>query len=697
MANNDLSITVSKFAAVKCYRLGDTRITRSNKTSEDHNTIVVGLTLWFGILLDLNDWAFYDCRQVRDSVKGRIISYTLPSLKHEVDLGQLLTYLDEYNDILLDTLSSTLQFKAEDLLVRIASKKLNPEWNPLKGIILSILQGGVNRCKQNRDFVYEYVKSARQMFSFLKKLDVDRADLREEMYRDFLDFEKVLTRTTREQRSNPDYIALVSHMRDILLQHMDYFTMTPFVPKHGPGAVAQVSAKCWYDKYQQSCTDERVRELLGRCELGMEESYLPLVNKDISSTQTSRFVTVPKTWKKLRGISTEPSELQFWQQGVLHAIDRMFTNDSWWAARINLHDQSRSQEYAKMSSLTGEYATVDLSAASDSVTTQLVEDVFKGTLLGDWLLGTRSIFTVCNEQKIFIRKFAPMGSATCFPTEGIVFILVSEVAIAQTYNPILDEKGRVIVFGDDIVIPYYAVDRLFELFDLLGFSVNKEKSYWKGHFREACGIEAWNGQDIRPVRFKSCRSGPSKTNTDHAELSQLRSLANQFFDRGYHTARKWLLSMLFSKTVTIGKHDRTAQKALYSTFSGERSTLSSPQPTNFPLVRKYSRDLQTHKVKRIQWKEKLLTSLEASIHMQTLEKLNYLEWLIRHQPGLTPDEEEWYCRYDERTKKLVVRQLPEERQSTDSSKLPIGVVMVPTVKWGLPPSYDCISVAGHTF
>lgn len=695
MANNDLLSTVENFQSVKCYRLGDTRITRSSKTRDDHNTIVVGLTLWIGILLDLNDYLLCENRQVHDSIQGRILSYSLPRHHGEVSLSYLLTYLDDCNDILLDVISSKLQFKAEDLVKGIANKKISPEWAPLKGILLSILQGGCNRCKQNGDLRYEFVKSTRQMFGFLKKLDVDREDLRTEMNREFLEFERVLERVTSEQSKSNDYKALVSEMRSILLQHLDHFTVTPFMPKHGPGAVASTGVKCWYDKYNTSCTDERVSELLGRCGLGYEETYLPFINKDVCSTQTSRFVTVPKTWKKLRGISTEPVELQFWQQGVLHAIDRMFINDSWWAARINLHDQTRSQEFARISSLTGECATVDLSAASDSVSLQLVRDVFNGTLLGDWLLGTRSISTVCDEQKIFIRKFAPMGSATCFPTEGIIFTLVAEVAIAQTYEPILDEKGRAIVFGDDIIIPYFAVDKLFEHFATLGFSVNKEKSYWQGRFREACGIEAWNGIDIRPVRFKSCRSGAFNSSTDYEEISQLKDLANQFYVRGLKVARKWLLTLLFSKTINMGSYKRTAQKALFSTFSGESSTLSSPQPTNFPLVRKYSRDLQTYKVKRIQWKEKLLSTLEDCISQQSLDKLNYVEWLIRHQPGLTEEQERWYIR-QESNGELSVNTL-DENPGVNFSRLPIGVMMVPTVKWALPPSYDCISIAGHTF
>lgn len=669
MASNCMSSIAEKFSAIPYYLIGSNRISRSS-SSPDYNSIASGVSLLYGVILDYN--AMF-CLADRGRVNhGRIVKHAINgwTLGGE-GLFDLLASLDELNDLLLQQISAPTGFKVQSFRKGISTWNV-PSWlQPLRGCILEICRS--ESFTEDDQGKVRLIRCMRQIASFLKKLDVARPDLEDQMQREFLDFEEFLASDVPIRELTPEYKQDVADMRAILVQHVDHFQIGPFVPVHGPGAVSDVNVKCWYDKHTNAHTDARVAYLLAHASLGTEQDYLPLVKSE-PSNRTSRFVCVPKTWKKLRGISTEPPELQFWQQGVLRSIDAMFTTDSWWASRINLHDQTRSRKLALVGSLTGSLSTVDLSAASDSVTLQLVRDVFKNTHIGRWLLGTRSTSTICNGTVVKISKFAPMGSACCFPTECMIFCLAAEVAVRRT-APVREKLRTVCVYGDDIIVPSYATYELFEILRHLGFSVNTEKSFWEGDFREACGIEAWRGQDIAPCRFSAWGSGYLGHCSDYAEISALVAFANEFINRGLHDSREFLLNTLFNKRVRLGNsRSLRVQDTVFTSFSGEGSSLISPCPTNFNLKKRFDRHLQTTVYRRITWQERAKTRGIASEMSGAYDVCKYTAWLIGHQPDGFDYEGLW-------SKGWI-----ECRDDNPYTRLPIGTTMVPTVKWVLPPS-----------
>lgn len=673
MTSKSMSSIARKFSAIPCYQLGSNRISRANHSS-DYNSIAVGLSLWYGVILDYNSMF---CNAERaTSNHGRIVKHAIGGWPdNESALMDFLTALDELGNLLLKEISSSTGFKAQSLLMELKTWQVASWLAPLKGCLLEIFRSGLSRTGDGDEV--RIIRAIRQVSCFLKKLDVSRPDLEEQMQKDFLSFEEELSSVVPLRSCQSKYMKDVSEMKQILHAHLDGFTMDPFVPGHGPGAVADPRVKCWFDKHSSARRDRRVGYLLGHAGLGDQSDYLPLVGDD-DSTRTSRYICVPKTWKTLRGISSEPSELQFWQQGVLRRIDAMFRHDKWWASRINLHSQARSRDLALSGSKTGNYATVDLSAASDSVTLQLVRDLFGNSHLGRWLLGTRSVFTSCGEQTIRIQKFAPMGSACCFPVECMIFCLAAEVAVRRTRKPFHKVK-QVCVFGDDIIVPSYAVQELFGILSTLGFSVNSDKSFWEGEFREACGVEAWRGHDIAPCRFRSWDSGILGRCSDYDEIASMVSFANELFTRGLHDTREFLLDLLFDKKIRLGG-DRTVrvQSTIFSSFSGESQTLASPFPTNFNLVKKFSRSLQTHVYKRVVWQERPRSRSMDSVMSESYDMCEYVTWLIRHQPGVLDFDALWSDGWIEST------------VSNPYARLPLGTTMVPTVKWALPPTYFSI-------
>jgi hypothetical protein len=159
---------------------------------------------------------------------------------------------------------------------------------------------------------------------------------------------------------------------------------------------------------------------------------------------------------------------------------------------IDLRDQSRNQKLALAGSLDGSLATLDLSSASDTISTELVY-----TLLPvDWALlldHCRSSRVLLEGKQIKLDKFSSMGNGFTFPLESLIFWALSASAT---------ESGFCSVYGDDIIVPTSDVERVMRLLEICGFSINMKKSYWTGPFRESCGADYIRGSNIRPYYQK---------------------------------------------------------------------------------------------------------------------------------------------------------------------------------------------------
>lgn len=211
---------------------------------------------------------------------------------------------------------------------------------------------------------------------------------------------------------------------------------------------------------------------------------------------------VPKGINKKRGISKEPTTNQFFQKLTADILDEYFQKHP--EMHINLHNQDLNRQLALIGSVDGAYATIDLSNASDSVTwtlvkllCQLMPNSGKDTLLRilSWCRTTR--VRLPSGQLIELEKYAPMGSATCFPIECMVFSAIC-AAVMKRHGK--DPAYR--VYGDDIVVPHWAYDEVMKLLRDLHFEPNDDKSY--GHmsqFTESCGIECFHGHDVSPIRI----------------------------------------------------------------------------------------------------------------------------------------------------------------------------------------------------
>jgi hypothetical protein len=132
----------------------------------------------------------------------------------------------------------------------------------------------------------------------------------------------------------------------------------------------------------------------------------------------------------------------------------------------------------------------------------------------------------------------------------MVFAILCETAVRL-------ETGRrsrnfdYVVYGDDIVIRSRFAARLVELLGEFDFIVNSDKSFYgdddlQNHFREACGIEAYNGEDITPLRLSRRLVSPTMNDSEHqAGLGVgLLDLLNRSYLYGYLTLHRWINDVL---------------------------------------------------------------------------------------------------------------------------------------------------------
>lgn len=236
--------------------------------------------------------------------------------------------------------------------------------------------------------------------------------------------------------------------------------------------------------------------------------------------------------------------MQYVQQGLLERFVENLRHAYHVKEFIDWSDQVPNQEMARIGSLTRELATLDLSEASDRVSMQLVRRLFANHphLLGA-IEACRSTRADVLGEVINLNKFASMGSALCFPVESIVFLTIVFAAIAEEMGVPFSRKllkklrGKVRVYGDDIIVPVEFVASTVSWLEAFGLKVNEDKSFWSGSFRESCGKEYLNGSDVSIVRVRQMLP----TSRQHVpELVSAVSLRNQLFKAGYDDTVEWL-------------------------------------------------------------------------------------------------------------------------------------------------------------
>lgn len=202
--------------------------------------------------------------------------------------------------------------------------------------------------------------------------------------------------------------------------------------------------------------------------------------------------TVPKNSKTDRTIAVEPHLNAYFQRGIGRKLRSILRRKG-----CDLRSQERNQHLAKVGSVDGSLATLDLKGASDTIAQKLLVEL----LPADWmyLLDTaRSPMYSLNGEWRRYHKHSSMGNGYTFELETLVFYVLS-LSVCEYLDLPVD---NVSVYGDDIIVPTEAYELLTEVLSLCGFSVNEKKSFSAGPFRESCGKDYFRGFNVRPFLLK---------------------------------------------------------------------------------------------------------------------------------------------------------------------------------------------------
>jgi hypothetical protein len=318
---------------------------------------------------------------------------------------------------------------------------------------------------------------------------------------------------------------------------------TEFLPKHGPGSVSDL--KKGLHKYNFLHWPAQLELFFPQADFAfanynywMEDPLDTTWDTGSGKFGHSRLISVPKTQKGPRLIAAEPVAHQWCQQAVRGYIEKAIRSTEY-AKVINFRDQTQNQEYALAASRTGLAWTVDLSAASDRLSTRLVERVFRNfPFLLDSLHACRTKYIQQHLDKkgplsIPLKKFSTMGSACTFPVQTLVFACLA-VACSVYAGKQPRHKGitkilkSTSVYGDDIIVPEYAGQVLELVLEYLDFKVNQDKTFRNGKFRESCGLDAYDGVEVTPAYI---RTFPT-TQRPKSVVSTVDT-SNNFFLKGY--------------------------------------------------------------------------------------------------------------------------------------------------------------------
>lgn len=465
------------------------------------------------------------------------------------------------------------QSLANGRMAHIAGFARNGEIPKLfSGILVHIFDTKTGVLKETVD--PGYISSIRQICYFFKKYlpSTVRNELLE--WEAKRDFER--TETAMGGLCAP-LIETLGRVCDLLIPELDEFQDSKC--KHGPGAVLEgyTPNQKWQEVYN------RLLDFDGRLmRVGYDlPAYLLAENgPSLESNQNdlpdlcAKLVMVPKSCSALRSITVEPCMNQFVQQGLNHILRDEIRKCVVLRNSLTLNRQEPNQELALEGSRTGEWCTVDLTSASDMLSKELVELVFrKKPRFLEALMSCRTPKVMINSRELSLKKFAGMGNATTFPVQSVVFASLAIASILQSDKSLTLEKlaraARCVrVYGDDIVIKAEHYSGLADWINSFGLKINQGKTFSVGNFRESCGVDAYKGVDVTPVYL---RYDPGITSPDPNALLSLVSTSNQLWLKAYYKTSESLKKLVESHLGVLPLVPLTSQALGWHTRQDVRS------------------------------------------------------------------------------------------------------------------------------
>jgi len=286
--------------------------------------------------------------------------------------------------------------------------------------------------------------------------------------------------------------------------------------------------------------------------------------------------TVPKNADIDRCACKEPDINMFLQKGVGNHIRRRLLRFG-----QNLNDQGINRLLAREGSLTGSLATIDLSSASDTINTVVVESL----LPSDWfeyLNSIRSPVVSVDGETFRTAMFSSMGNGFTFELESLLFW-----SLMKSVSYFRGNRGAVSVYGDDLIVPAMDYESYLWVLAKFGFIPNAKKSFGTGSFRESCGGHYFAGEDVTPFYLKK----PPSLVTDLIRVcNQLRRWAFAYLPRRFeHTGvyPLWIELAEHVPQMFWGGHDVSLDTKLVSPPLGDWRLVRVSKPKRLGELGRY--------------------------------------------------------------------------------------------------------------
>lgn len=311
--------------------------------------------------------------------------------------------------------------------------------------------------------------------------------------------------------------------------------------------------------------------------LWSEASMLRKRSWNSSVVASSNYSFVNKTTTMARGICTEPAVNMWFQLGFGECLNRRLKSVYNYDPALQ---PDRNRVMTRRASIDGSFSTIDLESASDSMGLNVLKEILPVDFY-NWLCLLRSPRTTLpNGEIVELAMVSTMGNGFTFPLQTLLFhsVVVSAYKLlgipldkgyadSDTCKDPFAVRRNFSCFGDDIIVDSSATRLVLRGLYLLGFVVNKDKTFVEGPFRESCGADYINGVNVRGVYIKSlntqqdvcvaintlnrwtAKTGVSLTNSVHVLLAGIhqphRRLVPPEEDdaAGIHVPVRWL-SML---------------------------------------------------------------------------------------------------------------------------------------------------------
>lgn len=262
----------------------------------------------------------------------------------------------------------------------------------------------------------------------------------------------------------------------------------------GPGttSVHPSSKRDLADKYNgaMSCTNSNLGlALRAVARRPLWQRALIEGGQRLSFHESDKITTVPKNSKIDRVICIQPSMNIFIQKGI-----GAFIRSRLRKVGVDLNDQGVNAGMALSQSRFQSLGTLDLSAASDTISREIVSQLLPEHVLTLLEQSRVSRGVLPCGTTLTYHKFSAMGNGYTFELESLIFWALCSAVIDLLR---LDDR-RCFVYGDDILIPVGALTVVQEVLEHCGFTPNTKKTHFTGSFRESCGTHGYDGYDVTP-------------------------------------------------------------------------------------------------------------------------------------------------------------------------------------------------------